>query len=217
MEPGQCIDGAILYARRVERDISSANFELMDEFFRVAFHWIRRNSSSEKVFRPGSSPYTIAVQCGLHRYLRAKLAAGTANEKINKMALLHRACSPTAELGRFATPELVHALLESLLEESSADPDTILRMTLSNIKTQNCPTQSGRPNSKLNEQLKPWADLVEKLLCKGVHLRPNDVADLRARFSSAPELAQRIDGALQAREETLRSAKFREKHKCRQQ
>jgi len=217
MEPGQCIDGVILYARRVEREISSANFELMDEFFGVAFHWIRRNHSSEKVFRPGSSPYTIAVQCGLHRYLQAKLAAGTANETINKMALLQRACSPIAGLERFATPELVHTLLESLLEESSADPDTILRMTMSNIKTANCLTQSGRPNSKLNEQLKPWADIVEKLLYKGVYIKTNDIADLRARFSSTPQLAQRIDSALQAREKKLKSARFREKHKCRQQ
>ncbi len=213
VDPGNCINACVLYARRVEEDTSSANVELMDEFFRIASFWIRRNSSSEQVFRPGSSLFTITVQCGLHRYLRAKLAADNAigtRKKPGEWSLLDYAFKPGIGLDRFVSAEVVSTLLDF-----GADPGDALEMTLNHVTMMLHSRPADRSYNEINEDaLKPWVDLIEKILRTDVNAK---TASLKSMFLSYPRLEQQIDVALESRAQKRKSAKYTEKHKCRQQ
>lgn len=76
--PWDLINSEIMYARRMEADTSATHLEVLNQFYFTCQKACRRSGSwSDHILHMDSTPYTFAVQCGLHHYLRAKLSIET--------------------------------------------------------------------------------------------------------------------------------------------
>jgi glutamate-1-semialdehyde aminotransferase len=123
---------------------------------------------------------------------------------------LDYAFKPGIGLDRFVSAEVVSTLLDF-----GADPGDALEMTLNHVTMMLHSRPADRSYNEINEDaLKPWVDLIEKILRTDVNAK---TASLKSMFLSYPRLEQQIDAALESRAQKRKSAKYIEKHKCRQQ
>jgi hypothetical protein len=133
---------AILHARRVEslpdapRDQINA---VMDELIKTAYNWIKLSPPTQPIFYPGCSKYTIAVDSGLHQYIRYLLQQQNIirdeGPKSTRRSLLSRATSPRIGYERFRSPKMVESLVEF-----GADPEEALQFVLSYLKNKDYET-----------------------------------------------------------------------------
>ncbi|KAK4205062.1 hypothetical protein QBC40DRAFT_65709 [Triangularia verruculosa] len=113
----------ILHARRVEFDFISCPeaaplpdqaSPIIDELIKAGHRWAKFYSPTWPVFHPGCTAYTVAVECGLHRYLgylleKDNIVQSRAREKDGKRSLL--TVSMTMG-GRYRNPRVVETLVE---------------------------------------------------------------------------------------------------------
>ncbi|KAK0742048.1 hypothetical protein B0T21DRAFT_123774 [Apiosordaria backusii] len=122
----------ILHARRVESLSPDATpppgqvNAIIDELIKTAYHWIKLCSTSRPIFHPGCTRYTIAVECGLYRYLRYLLQQDNIIrnrdlEKAGKRSLLSLAILCRTGYERYRNPRVIESLVEY-----GADPEEAL-------------------------------------------------------------------------------------------
>jgi hypothetical protein len=127
---------AIIHARRLESLCDAPRGQInavLDELIKTAYHWIKLSPSSRPVFYPGCSSHTIAVDCGLHHYIRYLLQQDNIireeGPKCQKRTLLSRATSPRVGYERFRSPRMVESLVEF-----GADPGAAFQFAVSYLK-----------------------------------------------------------------------------------
>jgi hypothetical protein len=132
---------AILHARRLESRSDAPRGQInavLDELMTTAHHWIKLAPSSQPIFHPESTRYTIAVECGLHQYIRHLLQQDNIileEAKSKRRSLLSRALTPRVGYGRFCSPRTVESLVDF-----GADPEEALRFVLSYLKARDYKT-----------------------------------------------------------------------------
>jgi hypothetical protein len=161
------MDGVLTYARRAEKDTQTGHPALLDEFYKIFSNlWGIYSSHRSPIFLQQDSMMTLASQCGLHHYLRMKLAADNIiPHKKDKRPLLDYALVPIAGAPLFLSVDVVTTLLEF-----GADPNdkcggewTPWQNALSYIHV-TVPTLS--PDIQV-AALHLWASVIEHLLQAG--------------------------------------------------
>lgn len=119
---------------------------------------------------------------------------------------LDYAFKPGIGLGRFVSAEVVSTLLDF-----GADPGDAMEMTSNHLRLMLGSHPPDRFYNEVNEKaLKPWADLIEKLLRTGVN---SNTADYNWMFRSYPRLEPQIDAALKSQAQRMKRAKSAEKNR----
>ncbi|CAG8981702.1 hypothetical protein HYALB_00006575 [Hymenoscyphus albidus] len=217
LNSGECIDSVILFARRVQRDTGSGQAELMDEFFNVASRWIRGYSSTEIVFRPDSSPSTIAVQCGLHRYLWAKLENDNVLKSWEKTSrsFLDYALLPGFGLVQFVSVDIVSVLLDFGADSRKPWLNAINYLE----RYLGGEIHSLSFGEDRNFVLARWEEVIKRLLDAGVDLTPHADSVLRAMFppNQYIELWEKAASLTRAKSRRSRTSRILDKDKWRQQ
>lgn len=210
-----CIDGVILYARRAEADTGSGQLELMDEYSHITSRVIRSKSSSKVLFKPTSPPTTMAVECGLHRYLRARLEADNVIEKDSAAgrALLDRAVRPRSSQEYYTQLDVISVLLEF-----GANPGQpwdfgwkMLHKRLQVSRTLST-EESG-------SQAKHWAAIIELLIQAGMTIDSTSRSVLQEEFPPQQyvQFWSNLENSSGARKKKSRRSEILDKQKCRQQ
>lgn len=216
--PGEYLNGAITYARRVEADTSSAQVELLDELFRIANPSWRNNNIAEPIFRGNSSPIKLAVQCGLHQYLRAKLAIYNVpayenhDKSLGKTQLLHYALNPNIGLERFVSVEVILTLLEF-----GSEPRGHWNKALDYLYR-----DFGQRHIRSEEQnsyiLRQWMAVIKRFIEANIKFDVHTQGRLREVFFTQSQLWSEVQHLLlDKRLKQPRESRLIDKAQCRQQ
>jgi hypothetical protein len=213
----ECMDAVLLYGHRVEADTTNTQTELMDVFFNIAPRWIRHNISTEPVFRPDSSPSTTAVQCGLYRYLRAKLKIDNvirADHVLMRRRLVY-ALIPRIGLEQFVSVHVVKVLLEF-----GAKPEYSWAGAIDNLDR--VFGESSRKTVLAHDReyiLKQWESIIELLVQAGVDFTPHAEYVLKTVLPPHQyiDLWNNLHSILRSRKTPSRRSRVIGKQSCRQQ
>jgi hypothetical protein len=216
--PGEYLNGVITYTRRVEADTSSAQAELVDELFRIATPSWRNNYIEEPIFRGNSSPIKLAIQCGLHQYLRVKLAIHNvaAYEKHDKSlgqeALFYYALHPGIGLERFVSVEVILTLLEF-----GSDPkrhwEEAIQCLYRDVNKSNL-----RSEEQNHHILKQWSAVIKRFIEANIKFDIHTQEYLKASFSTYPQLWDEMQHLLPAkRVKKSRRLRLMDKTQCQLQ
>jgi hypothetical protein len=187
------VDDGIVYARRAEADFSSRDGlnQTISELLITSENWFRLNTVSQPIFHPGCTKYTIAVQCGLSRYLRHLLGEDNIVSRENpkrtgKRTLLSLALLPPSGFEGFVSPRVVETLLEF-----GANAAEAAQLTVAFIARRKTPR---RDESALVE----WKELLKKVLPKIKQLHEDDVQALQAMYEGHPDHWAEVQRAVQS-------------------
>jgi len=165
------VEDGLAWARRAEQDTGTSHPALLDEFYRIAHHlWTTKRSFKTSYsplydfFIKQQSALTLATQCGLDRYLDAKLPHIKKDE--THTTLLNIALTPRIENDYLVNLKVVSTLLShganpnARLAES---PKSLWQHVLSHLNT----TVSRKPEHIA--LLQQWAPIITMLLKSGAN------------------------------------------------
>jgi hypothetical protein len=164
------VEDGVAWARRAEQDTGTSQPALLDEFYRIA----RRLWTTKRFFIAGHSPLydffirqqsvlTFATQCGLDRYLDAKLPH-VKKDVESHSALLNLALTPVIENNYLINLKVVSTLLShgaNPNERRAKSPTSPWQNVLSHLNT--------TISRKLEHiaRLQQWAPIITLLLKSG--------------------------------------------------
>lgn len=141
-----CLQCAIQYARRLEADAKTSQFELMEELFTTGYSWAHKNFYKAIVLNANSNALTLAVKYGLHRYLHEKLRREKDLEGPHGKPLLLYALIPEPQYKAFLSAKVVSSLLEF-----GADPIPIWNKVRVYLATETDTVQCKRVFSRVGD------------------------------------------------------------------
>ena len=164
------VDNIVTFARRAEGDLCVSNVDLMDELLRSANKWWQ-SAEGKHFLPPGQTIISLAIQCGLHQLLQAKLQAETRGiedlDELHGRPLLDYAVNPAEAFQPF-TPRLLASVSRQtvmVLLEHGANPNKAWK------------------NSKGILQ-SPWQNALTYLISKPYNILGNkDKEDLLIRWA----------------------------------
>jgi hypothetical protein len=166
-----CLDdilvSAILHARRAESTVDiepTLVNKAIDELLQTLFYWMKKDQrirnmlSTDRVFNSNCTAYTIAVECGLHNYLRhILLQKNIPYEKSHTRDLLSRALQPCFGYDKYLSPRVIGTLVEF-----EFDPKQSFNFAIEHLKAF---SEGNVNNYELTRQsLNHWRDLMVLLL-----------------------------------------------------
>lgn len=184
------ISPAITFARRTDADQDPCRIRLLDELYFVSTSLASEAKSTlaqtdeRSILRSKSTPQTFAVECGLHKYLAAKLEEQTEAYQASAWwasaltKLLQLALIQEAEFSKhFISAKVVVTLLEY-----GADPRQALSYAVRRLA--DCPPDE--------QNAQEWAKIIGVIFQAGVVPTPKEVYSLGNAFRMYPILWSEI-------------------------